>query len=70
MDGWVEETVYEVCLFHGCPDCYRPKIFNPLKCEPMSETFRKHTIRVINTRNCKEVKHLVEIRKYLAFYEK
>ena len=59
VDGWVEETatVYEFhgCLFHGCP-------------EPISETFRKHTIRMINIRNCKEVKHLVEI--WECAYEK
>ena len=48
VDGWEDEsmTVYEFhgCIYHGCPRCYNPDTFNPLKNELMKETYRKHLI--------------------------
>ena len=43
VDGWDDKssTVYEFhgCIFHGCPKCYAPDTFNPLKNETMQQTF-------------------------------
>ena len=65
VDGWdeINSTVYEFhgCIFHGCPQCYRPDTFNPLKNETMQDTYKKHLIRIEKIKNDQEVKNLIQI---------
>ena len=65
VDGWDSDssTVFEFngCLFHGCPQCFRPESFNVMKNETMRETYRKHVLRISNIKNSSEVKHVREL---------
>ena len=65
MDGWDpnSNTVYEFhgCVFHGCPKCFSPSSYNPLKNETFEATYKKHMYRINTIKSCPEVKSLIEI---------
>ena len=45
-DGKVKGFEFHGCLFHGCPKCFLHDTYNPIRQEPMRQTYARHLKRI------------------------